>query len=67
MLNALPFSILESWKLWQNLKNCDIIFYKVIVDKDKYDFVAKFINDDLKEIKMNGVKVLCEGVNEYGK
>ena len=66
MLNAPLFSILESWKFWQNLKNGDIIFYKVIVDKDKYDFVAKFIND-LKEIKMNGVKVLYEGVNEYGK
>ena len=41
-------------------------FYKVIEDKDKYDFVAKLIND-LKEIKTKGVKVLCEGVNEYGK
>ena len=28
-------------------------FYKVIEDKDKYDFVAKLIND-LKEIKMKG-------------
>ena len=30
-------------------------FYKVIEDKDKYDFFAKLIND-LKEIKMNGTK-----------
>ena len=41
-------------------------FYKVIEDKDKCDFVAKLIND-LKEIKTNGVQVLYEGVNEYGK
>ena len=41
-------------------------FYKVIWDKEKYDFVANLIND-LKEIKMKGVKVLYEGVNEYGK
>ena len=41
-------------------------FYKVIEDKEKYDFVAKFIND-LNEIKTKGVKVLYEGVNEYGK
>ena len=35
-------------------------FYKVIEDKEKYDFVAKFIND-LNEIKTKGVKVLYEG------
>ena len=41
-------------------------FYKVIEDKQKYDFVAKLIND-LNEINTKGVKVLYEGVNEYGK
>ena len=46
--------------------NFDKMIWVIIEDKDKYDFVEKLIND-LKEIKTNGVKVLCEGVDEYGK